>query len=81
MTLAATFREMDTDGSGCVSVPEFESALRGMGLQHSTAEVRALFAHMGAAEGEALQYARLKHFLLSNAKFTHETKQARRPSE
>ena len=81
MTLAATFREMDTDGSGCVSVPEFESALRGMGLQHSTAEVRTLFAHMGAAEGEALQYARLKHFLLSNAKFTHETKQARRPSE
>jgi len=81
MTLAATFREMDTDGSGCVSVREFESALRGMGLQHSTAEVRALFAHMGAAEGEALQYARLKHFLLSNAKFTHETKQARRPSE
>ena len=81
MTLAATFREMDTDGSGCVSVPEFERALRGMGLPHSTAEVRALFAHMGAAEGEALQYARLKHFLLSNAKFTHETKQARRPGE
>ena len=75
------FREIDEDASGCISVPELERALQSMGLHHTRAEVKALFAHMGVREGEELQYARLKHFLLSNAKFTHETKQARRPSE
>ena len=81
MTLAAMFREIDEDASGCISVAEFERALRNMGLEHTHAEVQALFAHMGVREGEELQYARLKHFLLSNAKFTHETKLARRASE
>ena len=81
MTLAAMFREIDEDASGCISVAEFERALRNLGLEHTHVEVKALFAHMGVREGEELQYARLKHFLLSNAKFTHETKQARRASE
>ena len=81
MTLAAMFREIDEDASGCISVAEFERALKSMGLHHTHTEVKALFTHMGVREGEELQYARLKHFLLSNAKFTHETKQARRLSK
>ena len=51
------FREIDEDASGCISVPELEWALQSMGLHHTRAEVKALFAHMGVRDGEELQYA------------------------
>ena len=40
MTLAAMFREIDGDSSGCVSLAEFDRALRLMGLQHTCASPR-----------------------------------------
>ena len=40
MTLAAMFREIDEDSSGCVSLAEFDRALRLMGLHHTCASPR-----------------------------------------